>query len=582
MKKIINFFKTNLGFLVLITIIVLLLYGKSINYQLLDLDDTKSINQNIEFISNYKNLPKIFFKDCYFDNIHSYYRPVLLLSFAITAVFFQENPKPYHFTNLVLFIFTFYLMYLLLLKLNFNEEILKLIFILFLIHPIFTSNAVYISPRAEMLLLIFSLLSIMNLIDFLKENKRLNLLMTVIFFLFAVFAKETGIMLIPIYMAVIYCFNFKISKKQLIYLCCLLIFPVIIYFYLRSISVPKIEDVIKLENFYFYIENMVSGLIIYLYKIFIPDNIAVILGKTDIKISYIIFDVLLCLFLFYLFYKEILNRKIVVFGIVWFVVMLFPTFFVSDYQFFPHRILTAFLGITVILVSVVDFVVKKYPVSKKYLFVLFLTIFCVYFFASYKQADKYKNSEIFWGNAYLDAPEMPTVLASIGKICIKYGDIENGYKYLKKAVIKNEYYLHIYANDLAIVLFKKGNLKAAERMLWYGFATFSTYDDISTIYTEQGNFEKALMYAKAAYEIKPYKYNFLKLARLYAMNNNFELAKEMLLKVEDKDDDNYYVLAMLYDDLNDKENAIKCIRKAIELKPDDNEKYLNLLHKLQE
>jgi len=580
MLKIINFFKTNFGFFILITIIVFSLYGKSINYKILNLDDIILINENIEFISDYKNIPKLFLKDCYYENVYGYYRPILNLSFAIEAIFFKENPQPYHFVNIILFIFAFYSMFILLQKLKFNTIISKFILLLFLIHPIFTSVAVWVAARNDSLLIIFITLSLINIINYLNFNSFKYLFFTVLFFIFSIFTKETGLMLIPIYITIIYCFNLKISKKQKIYLSCCLIISILIYFYLRSLAIQKISLNFNFSDFDLYISKIITGLILYTYKIFIPGNIAIVLNEINITTTYIIFNILIYSFLIYFFYKKILNRKTIIFSVIWFVLMLFPTFFIADYQFLFHRIFTALIGVIIILISIIEFVVKKYPISKKYLIILFSVLFITYFFGSYKQADKYKDSDTFWQSAYFDCPKYHLVLASLGKIFLQQGKIEQGYKYLKAAVQDN-YSLNIYAKDLATVLLKTGNLQAAERMVQYSYKSFIYYDTMSAIYTEQGNFDKALIYTQKAYEIKPYKNNLLKLSRLYALTGNYEQAKDLLVKIENKTANNYYVLAMLYEDLNDKQKAVEVIKKAIELEP-DNQEYIDLLNELDD
>jgi len=578
MKKIINFFNTNFGFLILITISVFLLYGKSLNYELLNLDDLQAINGNIEFISDYKNIPRLFLKDCYCENIHVYYRPFLTISFAIEAIFFKDNPKPYHFVNIILFILSFYLMFLLLQKLKFNTLISKFIILLFLVHPIFTSAAVWIAARNDSLLIVFVTLSLINIINYLNLNSIKYLSLTILFFIFSIFTKETGLMLIPIYIAVIYCFNLKISKKQIIYLLVPIFISVIIYFYLRSISVSKVPINVFLNELNFYLNNSIVGMLLYIYKIFIPENIAVISDK--INYEYILFSFFVYSTLFYLFYKKIFNRKIVIFSIIWFILMLFPTFLITECHFFFHRILTAVLGIIIILISLIEIIIKKYPISKKYLLILFFVLFITYSFGAYKQADKYKNSEIFWQNAYLDCPKSSLVLAAIGKIYYKYGYIEKGYEYLKKA-LKDDTSLQKYSKDLAQIFVKTGNLDAAERISKYFRGYYVYYDIMSTIYNNKNDFETALIYAKKANEIKPYNQQMLsKLSRLYALNGNYELAKETLLKIKNKTADNYYVLAMLYEDLKDKQKAVEAIQKATELEP-DNQQYIDLLKKLE-
>ena len=68
---------------------------------------------------------------------------------------------------------------------------------------------------------------------------------------------------------------------------------------------------------------------------------------------------------------------------------------------------------------------------KKYLIILFSILFITYFFGSSKQADKYKDSKTFWQSAYFDCPKYHLVLASLGKIFLQQGNIEQGYKYYK-------------------------------------------------------------------------------------------------------------------------------------------------------
>ena len=81
--------KTNIFFLIILTIIIFKIYGKSINFNYTNLDDDLLISQNISFTSEIQNIPKLLLTSCYYSNDSQYYRPILSLSFAIESMFFK-------------------------------------------------------------------------------------------------------------------------------------------------------------------------------------------------------------------------------------------------------------------------------------------------------------------------------------------------------------------------------------------------------------------------------------------------------------------------------------------------------------
>ena len=124
----IKFFKSNLFFFAVLTLLVFTVYAKSINYEFTGLDDEGLTYKKSLYISDIKNFPKFFVTDCYHNKkITQYYRPVLALSFAIETILFGVNTKVYHITNIILFILALYLMYLFLYRLGQNKTILKFI-----------------------------------------------------------------------------------------------------------------------------------------------------------------------------------------------------------------------------------------------------------------------------------------------------------------------------------------------------------------------------------------------------------------------------------------------------------------------
>ena len=170
MRKI---FSSTIFFAIAVAVVVFIVYGKSVNFDLLSLDDKTTITNNLERISKAENIPEIFKTNCY-DKDHAdipYYRPIFVLTFALETILFGFSSKIYHFGNLQLFCFAIYIMYFLLLKLDFNETISKCVLLLFAVHPIISSNAAYVSTRAEILIAIFILLAFFVFISYLETKK---------------------------------------------------------------------------------------------------------------------------------------------------------------------------------------------------------------------------------------------------------------------------------------------------------------------------------------------------------------------------------------------------------------------------
>jgi hypothetical protein len=74
-------------------------------------------------------------------------------------------------------------------------------------------------------------------------------------------------------------------------------------------------------------------MMVYIDKFFEPGYIPVMLYEIVLDFKIMAVNIFVCGLLFFLYWKNIINRKIILFGIAWFVVCLFPTFLTQDYCF---------------------------------------------------------------------------------------------------------------------------------------------------------------------------------------------------------------------------------------------------------
>lgn len=502
MKK---FLYSNLFFLIFLTISVFAVYGKSISFEFISLDDDTLILNNIDYISNVKNIPKFFTTSCYYSDSYYYYRPILTLTFSIEATFFGSNPKIYHLTNIILFILSIYLMYVFLskLKLTLNKDILKCICILILVHPIFTSSIVWISARNDTLLLVFLMVSLINLVNYLEQNRLKYLIICILFFTIALFTKETAIILIPLYILFIYTFNYKITKKQIIYSVLILLPIIITYFILRQLSVASI-DIKNYLNWQAYVENVFKGIMTYVDKFILPDYIPTVLYKIKLGIKPIIINIVLLILLGFLYFKKIIDRKIIIFGVVWFIVCLLPTFFQLEYAFFTHRLIISSVAIVLILSLITTKITMYYPESIKYLISFFILLVFVFTYASFMQSHKYKDSNVFWVYAYLDAPQYHITCQGLAKQYFYVGNYPKAKELFYEAKkLKN---LYEYDLNLTTVDIAERNFDEAENRL---LILLEIKEDLtalrylSEIYYVKGNIKKSCIYAQKALKVDP-------------------------------------------------------------------------------
>ena len=238
-----KFLKSDLFFFLLLTIVVFSLYGKSINFDFTYHDDDLLVKNQVQFLSNIDNAPKLFIMSCYFDRDNIYYRPILNLFFLVETCIFGFNTKIYHTTNIILFILTLYLMYVFLTKLNLNQTILKFIVLLLSVHPIFTSTVVWVPARNDTLLAIFMFLSFIFFIEYLKNSETKNLIFYILSWTVALFTKETALLMIILFPLFVYCLNYKVTKKEIIKNILIIIPIILVYLYLRNISTNKLKEV---------------------------------------------------------------------------------------------------------------------------------------------------------------------------------------------------------------------------------------------------------------------------------------------------------------------------------------------------
>lgn len=519
-----TFCKTKLFFLTLLFVIVFVLYGKSINFDFINLDEDTLIEKNIAHLSNIKNVPKLFLTSCYFTKTSFYYRPLLSASFCLETSLFGFNKKVYHFTNIILFILSLYLMYVFLLKLNINNNISKYIILLFAIHPVFTTLPVWVPARNDTLLIIFILLSFIGLANYIQSDKKIHLICFVLFFVLALFTKESAIFLFILYPLFLYCFKYKFVKKYT-YIYISLLILIIVYLLLRSYSVASINITSYFDNSLKYLSNLAFGLCNYIFFFFVPYKLPVMLLNETIQYKTLIAFCLFTLISIGFYYKNVKHRKILLFSAIWFLVFIIPTFFQKEYVFLNHRLFISSVGLLIFLSIFVEELILKFHILKKVMFILFIILFGFLFYLSATFQNIFSNRQPFWQQAYMDAPNYHFVPYNLAVIYYQEGNYKKYKEFIFKAYKSKNGNIHFF--NVVPILMKEGQTDKVKQICFNIlqdeksklFFKIGANIVLGQICLQENNLKQAYTYFKIALDMDNMNIN---------LKNNVELLKKYI------------------------------------------------------
>jgi len=583
-----KFLKSNLFFFLLLTTIVFSLYGKSINFDFTNHDDASLIVNNINYLSQWKNIPSLFTTSVYISKNYFYYRPVLTLSFSIESILFYKNTKIYHFTNIILFVLSLYLMYVFLLKLKTKETISKILVLLASAHPILTSCVVWIPARNDTLLAVFVFLSFIFFIKYLENNEIKNLVLYVLFFTIALFTKESAIFLIFLYVLFMYCFDYKLDKKEIIKNIVVFLCIFIIYFYLRLVSVNIVKMNEHIIYFKDYFDNTIYGYAYFIYKIFNFLNIPIMADASSINkflylISYIFSILILCV----MYRKKIISFKISFFCFIWFVLWLLPTFLFlkNNYLLLFHRILIPLFVVIFVSCKLLEKIYLKY---KKLFVIVYSLLFGILCFNSSLQANKYSTPELYIEHSKKYAWSSPIVQNIMMQEYVYKKDYDKALEIAKQLIEKYPYFTSAKLG-MAQIFYEQKKFEEAEK-LYIDIALkakeedrYICYRDLSKIYYEQNKLDRALFYGQQAHKLRPYNTNAQEnLAIIYAKIGYYKNAIYILsdlLSFDKKNVQYMYNLGLLYEASGNLDKAIEYAKYAVREEPynDGYKQYLKLL-----
>lgn len=138
-----------------------------------------------------------------------YYKPVTILFFSFIYTIFGSNAFPFHLFQIFIYIFNCCLLFFFL-KQFLKLPVAFLLSLIFLVHPINSEVALYISDSQELLFFIFGMVALLSLS---KITTYKGLLISSLFLFISLLSKETGILFYFSGIIYLYLFRKKYVKQ---------------------------------------------------------------------------------------------------------------------------------------------------------------------------------------------------------------------------------------------------------------------------------------------------------------------------------------------------------------------------------
>jgi tetratricopeptide (TPR) repeat protein len=315
-------------------LLTFLIYGRSIRNKF-SMDDEYVTYKNEQIQGGIRSIPEIFTTTYATENNASFeYRPLVKVTFAIEYQFFGENPHISHFINILLYFLCCLLLFVLLLRLIPNVHFLFpfLVTLLFLIHPLHSEVVISLKNRDVLLSFLGVILSLIYFLRYVDGRSWINLFGGLFFFVFSLMSKKDSMTLFAFLPFTLWFFR-KLSWRTLgTVMISILPATVIFRAAAKSVSNESVRILLQWENPLFigssFWERIPQGFYsIYFYlKMFVlPVPLISYYGYNQVPVvgwshPVVWLMMLLIAAALYFSWRHLKDRKVWIFGIVFFLI----------------------------------------------------------------------------------------------------------------------------------------------------------------------------------------------------------------------------------------------------------------------
>jgi tetratricopeptide (TPR) repeat protein len=491
----------------LIFVLGFLLYSQTLFFDFTYFDDKDLILENYPIIGSFKNIGLIFGDDVFFHQNSFFYRPLLNLFFMSEASIFGTSPFIFHLTHILIHILAAVLIFRLFLKWQSSRALAFFLALLFLVHPVLTQAVSWIPGRNDSLLTVFVLAAFLSFLNFSERPRWLAAVSYLIFFFLALLTKETAISL-P-FLVILY-FLFlepkKITRPDRWLLVGGSLAIVFIWILMRRFAISDVS-INYLGAGLSIIQNL-PGLVLGIGKIIFPFNLSVFPTLNDSSLVYGIIAIYLLFFAWFL--SRAKRRRHGLFGLVWFLIFLLPSFasFANlnyNYSdFLEHRLYLPAIGFLMFLAEI-DWV-KNLDFNRKRVRLIIIFILLIFAGLTWRQSTHFHDRLTFWQTAVKNSPHSSLTQAVLGKVYYLEENPEAAVACFQKVITLYPQAIIVH-NDLGLIYLQQKKYYLAEQEFRAELKNNPNYSkalfNLGNLYYQQKKYLEVLQTWKETLPVSP-------------------------------------------------------------------------------
>lgn len=566
----------------LIALVVVAIYGQTLGFDYSNHDDIELLQQKAEYLSNPGNILRAFATDVVWGHQNIYYRPLLTLSFMVDSWMGGVRPAIFHWGNLILHLLAVCLLFAFLRSLGTGYRPSLLAALVFAVHPVLVQAVAWIPGRNDSLLAALVLASFLCYLKYVRQGRARWALGHAIFFLLALLAKETAVLLpllILVHLWLEHSRGEGNSGRRVVLLFVGWAAALATYLALRSaaLSGGLTQGNVRMNT----LTDNWTGFLSYLGKIFLPVNLSGDPIPADLPLAYGAIGALLLLAITAAL--GIRDRKRFLFGAAWYLLFLAPTFAgnTTYANFAEHRLYLPLAGFALMLLQLNPNRLKRIPASAVRTGLALLLVLLASMTLWY--ARTFRNGIAHWESTAKASPHSYVARTILGRSYANAGRTEEAERQFIAALRLNPRH-QTAANDLCLLYLGRGEHRKAEELALEYLSRWPEHagirNTLGLAYLGAGRSDLAERQFIRSIELGGGAEAADNLGYLYLKQGDLPGAERYLLlahNAEPRDRNNLYHLAYLYHQLGDSRRAREYYRAAVRNGLKENPRVLEML-----
>ena len=358
-----------------------------------------------------------------------YYRPMLSVSFMIDMIAGNGATFNFHLTNILLHIICCLLLFRFFVVLGFEKISALFIALIFVVHPVNVHAVAWVPGRNDTLLTAFTLLSCISLLRFIQDRKYYRIIFHFLFFMCALFTKESAIVLPAIFLLLILFFAKDKKKMMLVVFSVAWIILPIVWWIIRKQAIEHVAPFMMAFNGK-NLAGFFSALLLHSGKVLLPIQQSVMPLLADTLLwPYV---VVLILTTGIVMKYGVKNKKLALLGLAWFLILLaLPAWTGAvngNGEHYEHRDYTPLPGALLFLSQV------NVPVSKTWLRRMLVLLILAFGLKTFFRLPVYSDEFSYAKAGTIEAPSNSFFHEITGSIYLERKDYSAAVSHLNDAI----------------------------------------------------------------------------------------------------------------------------------------------------